>query len=182
MWLFLLQIYSDGMLTQLIKDQWHAGAYAEWKGPFGDFQYTMNHYKRLGMLACGTGIAPMIQVIQTVLDNEDDFTSIQLVYACRTQFDIMMKQKLDEFSGYWNFRVIYVLSQCTEQGLMAEKGSIRYGDNVKFGRINVDVVHAEMPPPLDDNYVLVCGTKSFDKDMINHLLKAGYTRKQMFKF
>ena len=178
----ILQIYSNGELTELIKDQWCVGICAEWRGPFGDFQYQANKYKKLLMLACGTGIAPMIQVIQTVLDNEDDLTCIQLVYACRTQHEIMLKYMLNEFSDYWNFQVLYVLSQCTEEKLVTEKGLIRYGDKIKCGRITADLVHAEMPPPSDENHVLVCGTKSFDKDMINYLLKMGYTRNNIFKF
>ena len=63
------------------------------------------------MLAAGTGIAPMSQVIQGVLNNEDDETFIQLIYACHTYQDILMKKKLEEWSGYWNFSVSYVLSQ-----------------------------------------------------------------------
>ena len=134
------------------------------------------------MLACGTGIAPMIQVIQAVLDNEDDLTCIQLIYACRTQHDILLKHLLNGFSDYWNFQVLYVLSQCTEEKLETEKGLVRYGDKIKYGRITAELVHAEMSPPSDENCVLVCGTKSFDKDMINYLLKMGYTRKSIFKF
>ena len=179
--LSLFQIYRGGKLTQLIKG-WSVGVLAEWRGPFGEFRYQMNQYKQLGMLACGTGIAPMVQVIQAVLDDEDDFTSIQLVYACRTQHDVLMKDRLDQFSGYWNFHVLYVLSQTTDKELMVDKGLIHYADRVKFGRIDADMVQDKMPPPSADHHVLVCGTKSFDKDMMNHLLKMGYQRKQIFKF
>lgn len=61
--------------------QWSIGSSAEWKGPFGSFTYTPNkvyriqllsvqvecfcQFDRIGMLACGTGIAPMIQVIRS---------------------------------------------------------------------------------------------------------------------
>lgn len=176
-----MQIYSSGKLTQLIKD-WSVGTLVDWRGPFGEFRYQMNEYKRLGMLACGTGIAPMVQVIQAVLDNEDDFTSVQLVYACRTQHDVLMKDRLDQFSGYWNFHVLYVLSKSNSEEVTVDKGLIRYGDQVKFGRVDADMVQAEMPPPSAEHHVLVCGTRSFDKDMINHLLKMGYQRKQIFKF
>ena len=63
------------------------------------------------MLAAGTGIAPMLQVIQDIVTNEDDETFIQLVYSSRTYDDILMKDTLDEFKANWNFSVLYVLSQ-----------------------------------------------------------------------
>ena len=63
------------------------------------------------MLAAGTGIAPMVQVITTVLDNEDDDTMLLLMYSCKTSADILMKEQLDEYKQYWNFRVVYCITQ-----------------------------------------------------------------------
>ena len=63
------------------------------------------------MLAAGTGIAPMLQVIQEILTNEEDETIIQLVYSCRTYDDILMKDVLNEMKAYWNFSVLYVLTK-----------------------------------------------------------------------
>ena len=39
-----------------------------------------------------------------------------------------------------------------------------------------------MPGPGADVLVLICGTKSFDKDMINHLGALGYSSDMYFKF
>ena len=139
-------------------------------------------YQRIGMLACGTGIAPMIQVIRAVVENEDDDTIIHLVYGCQTQDDILMKKDLNNFTSYWNFTTLYALSRTTEQSLADHAGMIKYGDRVHFGRIDCDLVCKEMPAPTERNLVLICGTKSFDKDMINHLGKAGYTKMMYFKF
>ena len=63
------------------------------------------------MLAVGTGIAPMSQVINTILNNEEEDTMIQLLYGCRTYEDILMKKELKEWSRYWNFTCHYFLSQ-----------------------------------------------------------------------
>ena len=46
-----------------------------------------------------------------ILSNEDEETRLHLVYACRTQHDILMKDLLNEYSSFWNFRVTYHLSQ-----------------------------------------------------------------------
>ncbi len=71
-------------------------------------------YRRIGMLAAGTGIAPMMQVIQGILSNEQDETFIHLVYSNRTYNDILMKQTLDEMKAYWNFSVLYVVSKVSQ--------------------------------------------------------------------
>ena len=46
-----------------------------------------------------------------VLGNEEEENRLHLVYACRTQHDILMKDLLNEYSAHWNFRVTYHLSQ-----------------------------------------------------------------------
>lgn len=151
--------------------------------PITDFIIVLSfvQYNRIGMLACGTGIAPMIQIIRTVVENDEENTFLHLVYGCRSQDDVLMKKELDKFSSYWNFTVLYALSKTTQQSLEETPGMVRYGDKVHFGRIDSDVVRKEMPGPCERNIVLICGTKSFDKDMINYLGKAGYA-KMYFKF
>lgn len=62
------------------------------KGPLGEFVYTApgvyDHGKRknqkvtkISMIAGGTGITPMYQVIKAILKNKDDKTQMQLLYA-----------------------------------------------------------------------------------------------------
>ena len=63
------------------------------------------------MLAAGTGIAPMLQVIQGILSNEQDETFIHLVYSNQSYDDILMKHTLDEMKAYWNFSVLYVVTK-----------------------------------------------------------------------
>ena len=168
-------------MTQLIKS-WKIGTLVDWKGPFGDFSYSPNQFKQLVMLACGTGIAPMVQIIRYILDHEDDYTFICLLYASRTQHDILLKDILDKFKDYWNFKVTYFLSRSCVISVESNKGLVCYDDVVQFGRIDKTVLINEIPSPSTSVQVLVCGTKSFDKDMIKYLLQIGYTRSQIFKF
>lgn len=53
---------------------------------------------------------------------------------------------------------------------------------MSYGRITQELVSREMPEPSRDVHVLICGTKSFDKDMINCLKAYGYTSDMYFKF
>lgn len=73
-------------------------------------------YRKLLLLAAGTGIAPMSQIIQGILGNEEDDTMIQMFYACKSYNQILMKTELNDWSSFWNFSVTYVLSQVNEIG------------------------------------------------------------------
>ncbi|KAJ7310189.1 NADH-cytochrome b5 reductase-like, partial [Desmophyllum pertusum] len=75
----------------------------EWRGPFGNFCYTPNQYRHIGMLAAGTGIAPILQVIQGILANEQDETFIHLVCSSKTYDDTLMKDTLDGMKGLLEF-------------------------------------------------------------------------------
>lgn len=71
-------------------------------------------YRKLILLAAGTGIAPMSQIIQGILGNEEDDTMIQMFYACKSYNQILVKTELNDWSSFWNFSVTYVLSQVYE--------------------------------------------------------------------
>lgn len=141
-------------------------------------------YSKIGMLACGTGITPMLQVIREVVENEDEETFIHMVYGCRTQNDVLLKKELDHYATYWNFTVLYALSRSDPTSLAASPGMMKYGDKVHFGRINADLVVKEMPNhgTHRNALILVCGTDEFNDDMLGYLSSAGYPQDSYFKF
>ena len=60
------------------------GDLAHVRGPCGsDFTYRRGVTRRLGLVAGGTGITPMWQVVQSILRDPADDTRIHLVYASR---------------------------------------------------------------------------------------------------
>ena len=124
----------------------------------------------------------MIQVIRTVVENDNENTFLHLMYSSRDQNSILMKKELDTYKSYWNFTVLYVLSRVEESALKREPGLIKYGDKVHYGRIDCGLVKQEMPEANKDNLVLICGTRTFDKDMINHLKKNGFEDNMYYKF
>lgn len=58
-----------------------------------------NEYKmkKIGMIAGGTGITPMLQIITEILKNKDDKTQIYLLFANQTPNDILLKDVLDSY-------------------------------------------------------------------------------------
>ena len=81
-----------------------AGDKVEMKGPFSKFVYKANDWDAIGMVAAGTGITPMYQVLLEILGNPRDKTEVRLVYASRS--DIILKDELDALQAvYPNFKV-----------------------------------------------------------------------------
>lgn len=53
--------------------------------------------KHIGMIAGGTGITPMLQIIRAVLRNKDDKTVMWLIFANQTEEDILLREELEAF-------------------------------------------------------------------------------------
>ena len=91
------------------------------KGPKGAMVYTPNLVKRFGMIAGGTGITPMLQIIRAVIrgrpkNGGNDTTEVDLIFANVNSEDILLKEDLDALAKEDNgFRVHYVLNNPPEK-------------------------------------------------------------------
>lgn len=84
------------------------------KGPKGAFVYTPNMVRHFGMIAGGTGITPMLQVVRAIIRGRaaGDRTEIDLIFANVTPQDILLKEDLDALAAEDKcFRVHYVLDK-----------------------------------------------------------------------
>ncbi|MCL4135884.1 UNVERIFIED_CONTAM: hypothetical protein GTU68_027946 [Idotea baltica] len=173
----IIKIYPKGKMSSLVSE-WKVGNEIEMRGPYGCFTYVPNAYKRIVMLAGGTGIAPMYEVIQYILNNEEDYTKIHLLYSSKNFKDILLREELLLLKSYWNFTMCHHLSQ---QESVCDK---KYSEEVKLGRVTKQDVEEEIRKGCDGNsLVLISGTKSFDKDMMNAALNVSHgSESNIFKF
>lgn len=84
------------------------------KGPKGAFVYTPNMVRHFGMIAGGTGITPMLQVLRAIIRGRaaGDRTEVDLIFANVTPQDILLKEDLDALAAEdKGFRVHYVLDK-----------------------------------------------------------------------
>eukprot|EP00483_Globobulimina_turgida_P012752 UN12776 len=88
--------------------------YVQCKGPLGNIHYDgASHLRitegigkfrdinvnKIGMLAGGTGITPMYQILKSINQNkEEDQTQISLIFSNKTENDILLKDELYEMS------------------------------------------------------------------------------------
>lgn len=142
------------------------GDEATFLGPVeGRYRYQRGATPELGLIAAGTGIAPMWQVIQSVLSDPHDQTRISLVYASRSHEHILLKDELDRAAAEHpgRLRTCYVVSQpspaSTTDGGGGGGGKMKTGARpaaaggsslpagVRVGRIDEELLRAELPAP-----------------------------------
>ena len=54
-------------------------------------------FTKVGMIAAGTGLTPMFQLIQTVADCPGDHTALSLIHSCSSPFDLLLDEDLQEY-------------------------------------------------------------------------------------
>jgi len=103
------------------------------------------------MIAAGSGIAPMYQLTQTVVDSGNDLTSLSLIYSNRTPFDMILDEDLSEFDKMGKLSYLPVVQNPDENWHMAK------------GRITKQMIENFMPLDYDDkaeqgdSIIMVCG-------------------------
>jgi len=104
--------------------------------------------KNVGMIAGGTGITPMLQIIKDILKHEDDPTKISLLFANQTEDDILLKDELDRLAKTHpdKFHVWYTVDRPPAQGW-----------KYSTGFVNDVMIKDHLPPPTDDTAILMCG-------------------------
>lgn len=117
------------------------------KGPHGQFHYTPTLSRAIGMVAGGTGITPMLQVIRAALKNPNDQTQLSLIYANVNPEDILLKNELDGLASTHSdrFKVYYVLNNPPASWT----GGV--------GFVSKDQIAEHLPAASDDVKILMCG-------------------------
>ncbi|KAI8023738.1 NADH-cytochrome b5 reductase-like protein [Camellia lanceoleosa] len=179
----LIKVYPDGKMSQHFASL-KPGDVVEVKGPIEKLRYSPNMKKHIGMIAGGTGITPMLQVIEAILKNPEDNTQVSLLYANVSPDDILLKQKLDVLAAsHPNLKIFYTV----------DKPSNNW--NGGTGYISKDMAIKGLPGPSDDTLILVCGppgmmnhisgdkAKDYSQGEVSGLLKElGYTEQMVYKF
>jgi len=101
--------FTDSEFSKALK-QLGLGDWARIDAPFGSFTFE-GEYPKIGMLAGGIGITPLISICRYCTDTSSK-TKITLLYGCRTESDIAFKRELEEMqSQNNNLRVVFTLSE-----------------------------------------------------------------------
>ena len=130
------------------------------------------------MVAAGTGITPMLQLIRGILSNGDDETALSLVFQNRGLEDILLRDELDALvaANPGRLTVTYVLSKPHDGWDSAD------GRHVG-GHITADLLRNQLPAPADgDTLVCLCGPGGFNEAMQNLFAEIGHEGDGVYEF
>jgi cytochrome-b5 reductase len=109
----LIKSYPTGNISKHLASL-AVGQTIKVRGPKGAFVYTPNMVRHFGMVAGGTGITPMLQVVRAIIRGRatGDKTQVDLIFANVSPQDILLKEDLDQLAKEDSgFRVHYVLDK-----------------------------------------------------------------------
>lgn len=154
---------AGGKMSQYL-DAMKVGDTIAFRGPSGRLQYQGNGTflikklrkdppktvvaKRVNMIAGGTGITPMLQLVRDVLKNSaNDTTELALLFANQSEEDILLRSELDALAQKYpnQFKVWYTVDKATE------------GWPYSIGFVNDQMIKAHLFPADDSTIVLMCG-------------------------
>jgi cytochrome-b5 reductase len=191
----VIKIYPNGKMTQYL-DKLHIGHTIDVSGPSGNLIYKDNglfdirtrkpepfvtrHVRQLGLIAGGSGITPMYQILNEILKEQISIVpgervdiKLWLLFANQTEQDILLRDELEQLaaSNSDRFKLWYTVD--------------RESDDWKYskGFISESMLKEHMPPPSDDVLICICGPPPMIKfACIPNLEKLGYTENMIYTF
>lgn len=186
----LVKGYPTGVVSKYLTSL-KPGDSVEVKGPFPKLPYTANMKKHIGMIAGGSGITPMLQVVKEILKNPVDKTEVTLIFCNQTPADILLRKELDGLAAASKglLKVLYVV----------DANETKDPDIKHVGYVTTNLLSTVLPSPSPDTLVYVCGpppmlkavagNKKFEKgkppaqgDVGGILKELGYSEDMVFKF
>ena len=156
------------------------------KGPIPKYPWSPNKHTHITLIAGGTGITPMYQLIRAIFNNPQDNTKVSLIFGNIKEEDILLKDEISKLENEFpqRLRAFYTLDSPSESW--------------KFGKgfITKDLLKEVIPDPKSKNIkVFVCGPPGLYKtlsgpkvspqdqgDLSGILKELGYTKEQVYKF
>ncbi|XP_069616222.1 NADH-cytochrome b5 reductase 1 [Ranitomeya imitator] len=179
---------EGGKMSQYL-DNLSIGEAVEFQGPKGLFTYEGKGYfavqpnkrsvaekkfaRQVGMIAGGTGLTPMLQIIQAILNDPEDETKCFLLFANKSEDDIFLRDDLlrlkDEHSA--RFKLWFTVDSASEDWEYSR------------GFIDLKMIEEHLPPPAEDVIILMCGPPAMIKLACRPNLNIlGYHRNMCYVF
>lgn len=160
----VVKCYPDGALTGKYLQHLTIGDKVLFRGPKGGMKYQRGLCKKIGMIAGGTGITPMYQLIRAICEDITDTTEISLIYANRTEEDILLRQELDTFARNYpkNLKIWFMLDQPPQDWA--------YGK----GYVTQEIMTSWLPEPSPSTKIMLCGPPGMVNGSTKSLIAMGF--------
>lgn len=151
---------EGGVMSAYLNTRLRVGDWLQFAGPSGDFIVPARVPDHYVFAAAGSGITPIMAMLDQLLGQEHRITPITLFYGNRREQDILFRERLDALARRnKNLDIRYVLSK-------PEKGW-----NGRCGRIGGDALR-DAAPGAAAHYFL-CGPDDFNESLRRQLVALG---------
>ncbi|EDO16134.1 hypothetical protein Kpol_1070p17 [Vanderwaltozyma polyspora DSM 70294] len=142
----LIKSYEQGKISKMFTSL-KIGDTIDVQGPKGFYEYTDRSSKHLAMIAGGSGLTPMYQIIKSIAENPKDKTKVTFIYGNVEEIDILLRDDLDKFAASkpGQITIHYLLDKPSENW----KGGSGY--------VTPELMKEKLPAPADGVQLLVCG-------------------------
>merc|ERR1711957_91180 len=141
---------------------------------FKPLTYKEKKYKKIGMLAGGTGITPFYQILQAA-NIQKDACEWSMIFGNKSTTDILLKEELENLSKSetLNFKPFFTIDSKTPEE--------NWTGGVGF--ITKEMIKERLPAPSDDTLILMCGPPVMcTKVLMPYLEEMGYSKDDIFGF
>ena len=200
----LIKVYENGNMTQYLNSL-SINDNILMAGPLGNVYYSkpgciMDEYigneisniKHIGMIAGGTGITPMYQIIMKILTNKkNDKTKITLLFANHSIKDVLLRKELEKFANenkdqFKLHLIVSSIDDCENNDDDEESKFVVQEwlkNDYKIGRIDKNMIEKYMPQPGNDCVIAVCGQKRMVHQFTTYTLpQIGHDRYKILRF
>ncbi|PHH73821.1 hypothetical protein CDD82_5257 [Ophiocordyceps australis] len=181
----LVKQYPDGPMSTHLHNM-APGQRLDFKGPLPKYPWSENKHSHIGLIAGGTGITPMYQLLRAIFNNPNDKTQVTLIFGNVSEKDILLRKELADLENTYprRFRVFYVVDKAAP------------GWQGQTGFITKDLLKTVLPEPKSSNIKLfVCGPPGLmnaisgnkksptnQGELTGALKDLGYSQDQVYKF
>ena len=150
--------------------------------PFGLMQYIGHgtfkkskqelHVRDVAMIAAGSGITPMLRLLEASLADQQDETKFSMIFANRTEEHIICRDRLEELAALHRdrFKLVFTLSNGSKDWTGTR------------GYVTREMIATHLPQPSDHVLTLLCGPPAMLKGTCKDLEALGYATKQTWEF
>ncbi|KAL3233464.1 NADH-cytochrome b5 reductase 1 [Nakaseomyces bracarensis] len=162
----LVKTYPEGNISKHIGDL-KIGDKVKVSGPRGFYEYTPNVRSHLAMVAGGTGISPMFQIIKAIAKDPEDKTKVTLLYGNVRESDILLKEELTELCNMKpdQIKIVYLL----------DKPETENWDG-RVGYVTKELMEEYFPSQTSDVQLLICGPPGMVSAVKRNAVAMGFPR------
>ncbi len=158
--------YENGVISKYLHDQ-KAGDRVLMSGPKQGGHWVDGMAKKVGFVAGGTGITPMISIIRWILAQSLD-AELFLVFANKTEADIIFREEWEQhLRKHQTFPCYHVLEHPPAGWVQG------------VGRITEEVLRQHLPPPGPETVLFLCGPMPMVNPLEASLNRLGYSEQSI---